>query len=62
MVACNGRKSFMDCRSWYPLREHHSEPAARYEAHRAGWTTFGEKDYCPSCSREQAAFAATASV
>lgn len=58
LVACNGRKFFEPCKAFLPLPTHHSEAAARYEALRAGWSRFGENDYCPTCSYEQAAYAA----
>lgn len=55
VVSCNGRRFFQPCREWLPLPQPHTENAARYEAHRAGWSTFGDNDYCPSCTHEQAA-------
>lgn len=54
IINCNGRRRFVPCRAFLPLPDLHSENAARYEAHRAGWSTFRDSDYCPSCTREQA--------
>lgn len=57
IVSCNGRRYFQPCRSFLPLGDNYGENAARYESHRAGWSTFSDQDYCPSCTREQAAHA-----
>lgn len=56
VVSCNGRKDFEKCRTWIPMMARAGDGEARVNAARAGWSHFGDDDYCPGCTAEQAAY------
>jgi hypothetical protein len=53
VVSCNGRRDYVKCRTWIPMMARSGEAEARVNAARAGWTFFGDDDFCPQCTAEQ---------
>lgn len=58
-VFCNGSEGPADedfCGMWIYV-EALTDPGARREAARGGWTRQGDKDYCPDCTKKRTALA-----